>query len=49
MLSHIYNKQLPAKAKAAKLSLGALVSDNLANSYILTDLTRQVIKDNTHL
>jgi hypothetical protein len=48
MLFYIYSKWLPAKAKVAKLFLGALVSNNLINSYILTDLTKQVIKDNTH-
>jgi hypothetical protein len=49
MSSHIHSKQLPAKAKAARLSLGALMSNNLVNSYTPTDLTKQVIKDNTYL
>jgi hypothetical protein len=49
MLSHVYSKQLPAKAKATKLSLGALVSNNLANSYTLTNLTEQVIRNKIYL
>jgi hypothetical protein len=40
MLSHIYSKQLLAKAKVAKLFLSALVFNNLVNSYTFTDLTR---------
>jgi hypothetical protein len=40
MLSHVYSERLPAKAKAARLSLGALVFNNLINNYTLTDLTR---------
>jgi hypothetical protein len=49
MLSHVYNKRLPAKAKAARLFLGALVFNDLADSYTLTNLTRQVIRDNVYL
>jgi hypothetical protein len=49
MLSHVHGEQLPAKAKAAKSFLGALVSNNLVNSYTFTDLTEQVIKDNVYL
>jgi hypothetical protein len=39
MLSHIYNKRLLAKAKAARSSLGALVFNNLVNGYISINLT----------
>jgi hypothetical protein len=49
MLSYIYGKRLPAEAKAAKLSLNALVFNNLVNSYTFTDLTKQVIRDNIYL
>jgi hypothetical protein len=49
MLSYIYSKQLPTKAEAARSSLGALVFNNLVNSYTLINLTRQVIKDNVYL
>jgi hypothetical protein len=49
MLSYVYSEQLPAKAKIAKLFLGVLVFNNLANNYILTNLTKQVIRDNAHL
>jgi hypothetical protein len=48
MLSYIYNKQLPAKAKAARLFLDALVFNNLVNGYTLINLTKQVIKDNIY-
>jgi hypothetical protein len=48
MLSHVYSKRLSAKAKAARLFLGALVFNNLVNSYILTNLTGQVIRDDVH-
>jgi hypothetical protein len=49
MSSYIYNKRLPAKAKAARSSLSALVSNNLADGYTSTDLTKQVIRSDTHL
>jgi hypothetical protein len=49
MSSHIYSKQLSAKAKAAKSSLSALVFNNLADDYTLINLTKQVIRDNTYL
>jgi hypothetical protein len=49
MLSYIYNKQLPAKVKAAKLFLSALMSNNLVDSYTSINLTEQVIKDSTYL
>jgi hypothetical protein len=49
MSSYIHGKRLPAKAKAAKLSLGALVFNNLVNGYIPTDLTEQVIRGDAHL
>jgi hypothetical protein len=49
MLSHVHSKQLPAKAKTAKSSLSALVFNNLVNNYTFTDLTKQVIRDNTYL
>jgi hypothetical protein len=49
MLFHVHSKRLLAKAKVARLSLSALVFNNLANNYTFTDLTKQVIKNNTHL
>jgi hypothetical protein len=49
MSSYIHSKRLSAKAKTAKLFLSALVFNNLVNSYTLTNLTEQVIRDNTHL
>jgi hypothetical protein len=49
MLSYVHSKQLPAKAKAARLFLGALVSDDLANNYTLINLTKQVIRGDTYL
>jgi hypothetical protein len=49
MLSHVHSERLPAKAKAARLSLGALVSNNLVNSYTLINSIKQVIKSDTHL
>jgi hypothetical protein len=49
MLSHVHSEQLLTKAKVARLSSNALVFNNLANNYTLTDLTKQVIRSNTHL
>jgi hypothetical protein len=49
MLSHIHNKRLPAKAKAARSSLNALVFNDLADGYTPINSTRQVIKDDAHL
>jgi hypothetical protein len=49
MLSHVHSKRLLAEAKAARLFLSVLVSNNLVNSYTLTDLTKQVIRGNVHL
>jgi hypothetical protein len=40
MLSYIHSKQLPAKVKTAKSSLGTLVFNNLVNSYTLINLTK---------
>jgi hypothetical protein len=49
MLSHVYSKQLLAKAKIARLSLSALMFNNLADNYTLINLTKQVIKNNVYL
>jgi hypothetical protein len=48
MSFYIHGKRLPAKAEAAKLFLGALVFNDLVDSYTLTNLTGQVTRDNTH-
>jgi hypothetical protein len=49
MLSHVHSKRLLAKAKVTRLFLGVLVSNNLVNSYTLTNLIRQVTKDDIYL
>jgi hypothetical protein len=49
MLSHVYNKQLLAKAKVTRLFSSALMFNNLTDNYTLINLTEQVIRNNVYL